>query len=178
MPVKINVKLDIISMEDYMVHRIYTSVPGVIAIIVGALNVALCFAFLQKKEYVQLAISAVVAVLFLIGIPYYVRLKVAKMKNSRRLTETVTYEFSDEGIVTTTSQDSGKASWSKFKRAVSKNQIIILYDDQKQAIILPVSQMGDSYTKIVDLIYDHLPAPAVRIRRSDGKKVKMDTKEQ
>ncbi len=178
MPVKINVKLDIVSMEDYMVHRIYTSIPGVIAVIVGALNVALCFAFFQKREYMQLAVSAVVAALFLIGIPYYVRFKVAKMKNSRRLTETVTYEFSDEGIVTTTSQDSGKASWSKFKRAVSKNQIIMLYDERKQAIILPVSQMGDSYTEIVDMIYEHLPAPAVRIRRKDGKKVKTDSKEQ
>ena len=64
----------------------------------------------------------------------------------------------------------GKASWSKFKRAVARKRIIILYTAEKQAIVLPIDQMGDQYTAVVDLIYANMPAPAVRIRRMDGKK--------
>ena len=92
------------------------------------------------------------------------------MQNSRRLDIPVTYEFDDYGIETTTPDDSGKASWSKFKRAVSKKRIIILYDAQKRAIILPVDQMAEEYTAVVDMIYAHMPAPAVRIRRLDKKR--------
>ena len=45
-----------------------------------------------------------------------------------------------------------------------------MYTAEKQAIVLPIDQMGDQYTAVVDLIYANMPAPAVRIRRLDGKK--------
>ena len=103
--------------------------------------------------------------------PYFIRRKVAKqMQNSKKLGALVTYEFDDGGITTTTADDSGKASWSKFKRAVARKRIIILYTAEKQAIVLPIDQMGGQYTAVVDLIYANMPAPAVRIRRLDGKK--------
>lgn len=175
MSVKIDVKLDVQSMGDFMIHQIFTSVAGITAIVLGIFNIALSYAFLKRQEYIQMVVFILFAILILWVFPWFVRYRVRKMKDSRQMTETVTYEFSEDGITTITSKDSGKASWKRFKKAVSKKQIVILYADKKQAIILPVSQMGENYTAIVDMIYEHMPAPAVRIRRLDGKRPHGDT---
>lgn len=171
MSVKVEVKLDVESMADFMIYHIYTSGAGMTALILGMLNVGLTIAFVMKRQFLLAAVFLLFVCLVFIVFPVFIRKKVIKqMQNSRRLEETVTYEFMDDGILTTTSEDSGKASWSKFKRAISRKQIIFLYDAQKRAIILPVSQLGDRYTEIVDMIFAHMPAPAVRIRRMDGRK--------
>lgn len=172
MSVKVKIRLDVDSMAEFMIHRIYTSMPGIVSILLGVLNVGLVFAFFRKEEYLLAVLFIVFALLLLVGFPYYIRYKVGKMKDSRRLTETVAYEFTEDGIITTTSEESGKASWSKFKRAISKKRSILLFDHQKQAIILPVAQLGEQYTAVVDMIYEHMPVPAVRIRRMDKKNEK------
>ena len=41
MPVKVEVKLDVDSMADFMVYNIYTSGPGMVALILGVLNMGL-----------------------------------------------------------------------------------------------------------------------------------------
>lgn len=171
MSVKVEVKMDAESMADFMIYHIYTSGAGMTALVLGMLNVGLTVAFVMKRQYL-VALLFFAFVLLIFGVfPAFIRNKVVKqMNNSKRLEETVTYEFMEDGIETTTPEDSGKASWSKFKRAVSRKQILILYDAQKRAIVLPIAQLGDKYTDIVDMIYAHMPAPAVRIRRLDGKK--------
>ena len=171
MPVKVEVKLDVESMADFMVYNIYTSGAGMVALVLGILNMGLVVAYITKGEFLLVLMFLAFAFLILGVFPYIIRRKVAKqMQNSKRLGEPVTYEFEEDGITTTTADDSGKASWSKFKRAVSRKRIIILYTAQKQAIVLPIDQMGDNYTAVVDLIFAKMPAPSVRIRRLDGKK--------
>ncbi|MCI9237118.1 YcxB family protein [Lachnospiraceae bacterium 50-23] len=171
MPVKVEVKMDVPSMVDFMLYHIYTSRTGVLTIALGALNIGLTIAFAMKREFLYMVLFFMFAFVILGVFPYMIRIRVEKqMQHSRRLGIPVTYEFSDEGIVTMTPDDSGKASWKVFKRAVSRKRILILYDASKQAVILPVDQIPDTYTQIVDLIYKNMPAPAVRIHRLDRKK--------
>lgn len=171
MSVKVEVRLDAVSMTDFMIYHIYTSGAGMIALILGMLNIGLTIAFVMKRQFLLAVLFLLFVILIFVAFPAFIRKKVEKqMENSKRLEEAVTYEFMEDGILTTTSEDSGKASWSKFKRAISRKSIIFLYDSQKRAIILPVSQLGDKYTEVVDMIFAHMPAPAVRIRRRDGKK--------
>lgn len=171
MSVKLEVKLDAQSMTDFMIYHIYTSGAGMTAIVLGMLNVGLTIAFVMRQQYLLAVVFCAFVLLIFGAFPAFIKNKVKKqMANSKRLEETVTYEFMEDGIVTTTSADSGKASWSKFKRAISRKRIIFLYDKQRRAIILPVVQLGDRYTEVVDMIFANMPAPAVRIRRLDGRK--------
>ena len=95
-----------------------------------------------------------------------IRNRVTKqMEHSNRLSMPVTYEFSEKGILTTTESDSGMASWDAFKRAVTTKKILILYSNSGQAIILPLNQIEAEYKEIADLIYENMPAPAVRVQR-------------
>ncbi|HIW21198.1 MAG TPA: YcxB family protein [Candidatus Dorea intestinavium] len=171
MPVTVEVSLDEQSMIDYMMHTIYTKGVGVFSIVLGILNIGLVFAFFMRKEYPQMLLFAAFAVIVLLVFPYLLKRNMSKtIKDNKRISTPVTYEFSDEGIVTTTGGKRGKASWKAFKKARSKKRIIMLFDAKKQSIILPVDQLGDHYTQIVDLIFNNMPAPDVRINRLDKKK--------
>ena len=171
MPVKVEVKMDIQSMTDFMLYQIYSSGVGVLVSVLAVINIVLTIVFAMKECLSLMTLYAAFAVVLLVIFPYLIKRKVRKrMSGSRRLDVPVIYEFEDSGVTTTTPQDSGKASWKKFKKAVSRKRIIMLFDEQKQAIILPVDQIEDNYTAIVDLIYKNMPAPAVRIRRLDKRK--------
>ena len=165
MPVKVEIKMSIERMADFMVYHIFTSGAGMMAIVLAAVNMGFSVALAIKGRYGYTALFVLVAVIIIAGFPKLIRMKVRKrLQNSKRLTEPITYEFDEQGIKTTIQDDSGKASWSKFKRAVSYNNLIILYDPEKRAIILPIEQIGEQYDAVVEMIRTHMPAQAVRIR--------------
>ena len=165
MPVEVKVTLDVESMSEFMIYHIYTSRVGAFLLALGALNVGLAVAFALHGEAMLTLVFAVFAILVFFGMPASIKSRVASMKDSRRMTESVTYEFSEEGIKTTTSEKTGKASWGKFQKAISKKHILILYDDKKNAIILPIAQLGEKYQQIIDIITAQMPENAVRIKR-------------
>ena len=171
MPVKVEVVRDAQSMSDFMLYHIYTSGAGIMTLVMGVLNIGLTVSFALKGRFTYMIIFLLFALLILVVFPYMIKSKVRRqMTNSSNERNRVTYEFADDGITTTTVDDSGRASWSKFKKAVSYKSVVILYDASKRAIILPVEQLGENYDPIVDLIYSHMPAPSVRIRRADAKR--------
>lgn len=165
MPVEVKITLDVDSMSEFMLYHIYTSGVGVFLLVLGALNVGLAVAFGLHGGLSLALVFAIFALLLLLGMPLSIRRRVASMKDSRRLTESVTYAFGEDGIQTTTSERTGRASWNKFQKAISRKRILILYDDKKNAIILPVSQLGEKYGEIAEIITAHMPDKCVRIKR-------------
>ncbi len=171
MPVKVEVRMDARAMADLMLDRIYSSGAGIAALALTALNIIFFVVLAFKGEYLYMLAFLLFPFLVLAVLPWFVARKVEeRMEHAEKLKAPVTYEFDEEGITTTTVDDSGKASWGKFKRAVSRKSVIILYDASKQAVVLPVGQLGENYTAVADMIFAHMPAPAVRIRRTDRKK--------
>lgn len=171
MPVKLKIKLDASSMAEFMLYHVYTGPVGILTLILAVLNAGSVVVFASRREWAMMFLFLVFVFLIVVALPMYIRHRVAKqMKNSRRVAAEVTYIFNEEGIETITEEDRGKASWQAFKKAVSRKEILILYAKSGQAIILPISQMEEQYTAVVNLIFTHMPAPAVRIRRTDGKR--------
>lgn len=170
MEIKVNVKLDPDAVADYMIHNIYTSIVGIVCVVLSVLNFGLSIVFVMKKEMVLAVVFFFFTIFIVSGIPFLIRLNIRKkVAGTRRVTETVTYIFTEEGIETITSSGQGKASWKKFKKAVLKKYILVLYADNNQAIILPVEQLGEDFEGITDLICEKMPAPSVRVRKV-GKK--------
>lgn len=163
--VEVKITLDVESMSEFMIYHIYTSAVGAFLLALGALNVGLAVAFGMHGEMALTLVFVVFALLLFFGMPLSIKSRVASMKDSRRLTEEVAYEFGEEGIRTTTSERTGKASWGKFQKAVSRKHILILYDDKKNAIILPIAQLGEKYQEIESIIRNKLPAKNVHIKK-------------
>ena len=171
MPIKIVVTRDVRSMTDFMLYHIYTSGAGILTLVMGIVNICLTISFAIRKNYFYMILFLLFALVILFLFPYMIKNKVKKqMANVSDERNRVTYEFDEDGITTTTAEDSGKASWGKFKKAVAYKSVVILYDASKRAIILPVEQMGEDYESVVEMIYAHMPAPAVRIRKAGSKR--------
>lgn len=165
MSVKVEVRMDAKSMADFMVYHIFSGKAGVMALILGGLNVGCTVSFVLWGNYGMAGLFLAFAVLVLAGFPYIIRRKVIRqVEASERLRAPVTYTFDEEGIETVREDDSGKASWDVFQKAVSRKRILILYDAAKHAIVLPVDQLGENYRPVVDMIRAHMPAKAMKIR--------------
>lgn len=170
MSVKVEIKMDVQSMSDFMVYHIFSSTAGMMAVALGALNAGFVVSFIIRGNLALALLFFAFVIVIAVGFPYLIRRKVQKqMENSPKLSAPVTYEFDEGGVTTTTQDDSGKASWSKFKKIFSHKKLLIFYDESKRAIVLPVQQLGDDYTAVVDMICAHVPPKAVKIRRIDRK---------
>lgn len=164
MPVELEVKMDGASMGDFMIYHIYTSGAGMTILILGMLNMSFGLAFFLKGRLLPAVGFFLLAALIFVFFPALIRKKVEKqVETSSHLREPIHYLFDEEGIETITSRDRGKASWERFKRAVQRKRVLILYDYKKQAIILPLSQIEAEYEAVVDLIRKHISPSGVRI---------------
>ena len=170
MPVKVEVQVDEQAMGDFMVYHIYTSIAGIIAIILGVLNIGLTVAFIRKQNFLYAAMFAAFAILILLVFPYVIRRQVAaKYRGAANAAEQVTYEFTEEGIMVDRKEVHGLIPWSEFAKAVKRKRILILYRKNKKGVVFPIQQMGEQYDPAVDMIYAHMPAPKVRIPRPANK---------
>lgn len=164
MAAKVQIRMNAQIMADYMVYQVFKSTPGIAAVALAALNAGLAVALAIGRRYPFALLCLLVVLVVGLGFPRLIRRRVTKrMEGYTRLTEPVTYEFTEKGVTTTTFNDSGTASWGKFTRAVQRKNLLLLYAGRSQAIILPIDQIGDEYAAITELIRTHMPAGAVRI---------------
>lgn len=171
MPVKVEIRVDVESMTEFMLYHIYTGSAGIMTLVLGALNIGFAVSFALGRKYLYAVLFLAFALLILVAFPRFIKSKVKKqMEGATKLREPLTYEFNDEGVATLTGADRKTIPWDQFKKAVSRKKTIILYDISKRGIILPVEQLGEDYTAVVDMIAAHMPDSAVRIIRTDGKK--------
>ena len=51
MPIKIEVKMDSESMAEFMIYHIYTGTSGILALVLGFLNVGFTISFVMRGNY-------------------------------------------------------------------------------------------------------------------------------
>lgn len=66
MTVKVEIKMDVESMTDYMIYHIYKSKAGVITIILGVFNAILAVASAMKKDFPYMVLFLPSPLLFLV----------------------------------------------------------------------------------------------------------------
>ncbi|MDD7771033.1 YcxB family protein [Suipraeoptans intestinalis] len=167
MPIETEIKMDGDSMGDFMIYHIYTSGSGIVILVLGILNISFGIAFLMKGKWGMAVIFLVLAALVFGIFPWLIRRKVKKqMERAKHLTEPIRYIFQEDGIETITAADRGKASWKKFRRVVWRGRVLILYDDKRQAILLPVEQVKEQLPAVIELLRRKLPASEIKIPAS------------
>lgn len=165
MPLRVEIKMNAELMADFMVYHVFMSGKGMAAFVLAALNIGFSVALAVKGKYAYAALFFVIALIVVIGFPKIIRAKTLKqMRTSKRLEEPITYEFDEQGVRTTIGEDSGKASWGKFVKATSFQNLIVMYDPEKRAIIMPKEQLGEQCMAVVEMIRAHMPEDAVRIK--------------
>ena len=170
MGVRVEIKMDEESMADFMTYHIYTSIVGIIACLLGGLNVGLTAVFIMMKKYPQAVLFGAFIIIIFVLFPWYIRKKVVDSFRRSKDPDAVTvYEFTDDGVTVERKDVSGLIPWSEFTKAIKRKQILVLFRQNKKGVVFPLNQMQDVYEEVVDMIYEHMDAPKVRIMRT-GKK--------
>ncbi len=168
--IRTQITLDAEAISEFMMYQIYTGGAGIAVLVLGALNAGLAVAFGIRREWFMTVLFVVFALLLFFGFPIVIKNRVSVLQGQKKFVKPVEYIFDQEGIKTVAADREKKVSWENVKKAVSRKHILILYDEKKHAMVLPVSQLGDDYGAAVDMIADHVPRAAVRIRKSQDRR--------
>ena len=115
-------------------------------------------------------IFAVFALFLLFGFPAVIKNRVSTLQGKKKFIKPVEYIFDQKGIQTVAADKEKTVAWENMRKAVSRKHILILYDDKKHAMVLPVAQLGEEYEAVVDMISAHIPPAGVHIRKRQDRR--------
>lgn len=165
MNIKFDVKMTKKAMFDFMLYTSYTSLSGIIGVILGGVILVLGIRQCMFENYSTAATFFLFAAIFLIGNPLHLKARAAEqVMRSPMFQKPISYELNEEGILISQDEQSVLNEWGDFRKAVSTGQSVILYVTKVRALIFPRESLGEQYAAAVQMISTHMPAKKVNIR--------------
>ena len=165
MTVKFDVKMTEKAMYDFMLHTTYTSLNGIMGVILGGITLYLGIRQTMNGVYPAAATFFLIAIFFLVGPPLNMKAKSSEqVKKSPMFQKPITYELTEEGVQISQEDQSTLNEWGNFQKAVSTDTSIILYVTKVRALIFPKEALGEQYAAAVKMISTHMSPRKVKIR--------------
>lgn len=165
MTVKFDVKMTEKAMYDFMLHTTYTSLNGIMGVILGGITLYLGIRQTMNGVYPAAATFFLIAIFFLVGTPLNMKAKSSEqVKKSPMFQKPITYELTEEGVQISQEDQSTLNEWGNFQKAVSTDTSIILYVTKVRALIFPKKALGEQYAAAVKMISTHMSPRKVKIR--------------
>ena len=165
MTVKFDVKMTEKAMYDFMLHTTYTSLNGIMGVILGGITLYLGIRQTMNGVYPAAATFFLIAIFFLVGTPLNMKAKSSEqVKKSPMFQKPITYELTEEGVQISQEDQSTLNEWGNFQKAVSTDTSIILYVTKVRALIFPKEALGEQYAAAVKMISTHMSPRKVKIR--------------
>lgn len=154
---------------NYMIHRYYTNVFGILMVPVGVIYLMLGVQDITNPAsagnnwvgYVEI----LAAFLVLIGIPFSMWLDgKQRAKKDLSFLEKVSYTLEESGISAKCSQGEEKIGWQEVRKVTATGQQVILLCGKRKIILLPKKQMGEKYIPTLQIISAYTAPEKVKIR--------------
>ena len=176
MTVKFDVKMTEKAMYDFMLHTTYTSLNGIMGVILGGITLYLGIRQTMNGVYPAAATFFLIAIFFLVGTPLNMKAKSSEqVKKSPMFQKPITYELTEEGVQISQEDQSTLNEWGNFQKAVSTDTSIILYVTKVRALIFPKEALGEQYAAAVKMISTHMSPRKVKIRHVSADKQQIET---
>ena len=166
MPVRFEINMTAKAMYSFMLQHNYTHLTGIMSVVFGA--VALLMGIRQAEGGILQ--SAVIFFLLFLLLVFYPPVMLW-MRAKRRIQagsvfkKPLYYELSDKGVKVIQGKREEINAWGDFQRAVSVGSALVLYMDNRRAVIFPKEQLGEQFSAVVRMISTHMPPGKVRIRQ-------------
>ena len=158
METEFDVRITANILYDYMLHHTYSSLPGIMASMVGVLMLVL---FASNRQPLCLIIGAVI----LLYLPWTLFIKSRQQALSTpAFRKPLHYRLSDEGIEVSQDDTTEQMGWDGMVKAVSTLHSIVVYTTPVNACIFPKKDLGDNKYKVIEIISAHMPPKKVKIR--------------
>lgn len=158
MELEFDIKMTANDLYDYLLYHTYTSLSGILSVIVGAFMV-IAFAM----GYSPIYLVAGIVVLGYLPYTFFIRSR-KQFLNNPAFREPLHYLVNDEGITVSQGEMSETVEWEAFVKAVSTPKSILLYTNKVNASIFSKRELKDKKMLFIQAISTHMDAKKVKIR--------------
>lgn len=163
MEVKANVQLTTKQMFQFLMYHTYSTVAGVIGIIISiaAYGGAIYMLTIPEASMLYIGSLFVIGLLFTVVQPVMIYNKAKRQViQSEAINKPLEYTIDEEGVHIAQDDKTGFSSWSEIVKVKAVAGIVILYTGKMHAYVIPVAEFGDRYEDLKKIVWDNC-----RIRR-------------
>lgn len=165
MSIKINVKMTVQTMYNFMLYHAYTRFSGIFGVVFGIFSGVFGFILLNQENYQRAFLFFFFFALFIVGNPIMLYQKARKqVKKTPMFQKPICYELNEEGIVTSQDDAKTEVAWPDIYKVAATNASLIIYVTRMRAFILPKADLGEQYAATVQKISTHMSPDKVKIR--------------
>lgn len=148
---KFDIKITDKDMYRFNLYHVYHTFNGIISIVIGLFVFVVMFVVRDRltPTDMMLYVALGVALLLYTPITLLTRSK-AQVASSPVMQNTLTYDFSDEGIRVSTevevgpeTEKSSLLAWNQIYKIVETKSQFLIYSGRMNAYIIPVEQLGE-----------------------------------
>lgn len=166
MSVKFDVKMTDKAMYSFMLYHTYTSLSGIIGVVLGIVTFVLGMRMMSQGDYNPAMILFMITFFFIVFTPISLKSKSKRqVKTSKSFQKPITYELMEEGVKVSQDDQEVVNPWGEFVKAVEINGALVLYVTRLRALIFPKADIGEQYTAVVQMISTHMPPSRVKIKQ-------------
>lgn len=158
MEVKANVKLTTKQMFQFLMYHTYSTVAGVISILLSVFAYVGVIYLLTQPESSMLYIGSLVVIglLFTVVQPVMIYIKAKRqVAESEAINKPLEYTIDTEGIHIAQEDKTGFSSWYEIVKIKSVAGIAIFYTSKLHAYVIPKADFGDQYDDMKKIVWDN-----------------------
>ena len=169
MSVKFDVKLTADDMYRFNIHHAYTSLQGILSLVMGAFIIGVIVLSGQFHDIGTAAPYIALALVFLLYIPMTLRFRSKRqILMSDILKNVLHFELNEEGVVVTSEGEQGEQAtlpWEYVYKAVTTKTNFLIYSNRVNAYIVPKEQVKDQLPAIYEMFEKHVEAYRLKIKK-------------
>ena len=168
MSVKFDVKLTSQDMYRFNIHHAYTSLQGILSLVLGVFIIAVIIVSDQFRDFISALPYVALALVFFLYIPITLWFRSKRqIAMSEVLRETLHYELTDEGIVVKSDalDEEVLLPWGQVYKAITTRNNFLIYSNRVNAYIIPKAKTEDKLLEIYDAFEKHCEAYRLKIKR-------------
>lgn len=158
MSVKFDVKLTSDDMYRFNLYHAYSSLQGILSIVVGIFIIGVIIFSGQFEGFVAAAPYVALALVFLFYIPVTLRFRSKRqIMMSDVLKDVLHYELTEEGVQVTSAVQSESATlpWKDVYKAVTTKHNLLVYSNRVNAYVIPKAQIEEVLPQVYDAFEKH-----------------------
>ncbi len=152
--IKFSTKISERDLYRFNLHHIYTSSQGIISVALFVLLIAVWIMRFSVLSTIYKIFYPLVAVIFLLYIPFSLKMRAKAQVQQEVFRHPLTYEFADSGIIITSpaSEEPAELPWEYIYKISTWKDYLLIYSNRINAYIIPLEDIKNNYDGIVSFI--------------------------
>ncbi len=168
MSVHFDVKLSSQDMYRFNLYHAYTSMQGILSIVMGVFIIGVIIVSDQFHSISSGGPYVAIALVFLLYVPITLRVRSKRqILMSEALKNTLHFELNEEGIKVSSNAAGEDATlpWDYVYKAVTTKHNFLIYSNRVNAYVVPKAQVQDVLPQIYDAFEAHCKDFRLKIKR-------------